>query len=160
MPAHRYNRPLSEHRASLSSFSAIPFSARCICSVSVLRSLPLKIPFVSVSCCFSFGSTVSCKCRISFALFCAFIISFYIVRNSAISISRTGFGGISCLRIRFCRKSFALLTILRNSPGSQPLLLIDWPVFLCILKSLLRRYPIITPYPLSCSIPVLRHCRL
>ena len=36
--------------------------------VSALRSLPLKIPFVSASCCFSFGSTVSCKCRISFAL--------------------------------------------------------------------------------------------
>src|SRR5699024_11470689 len=54
------------------------------------------------------------------------------VRNSAISISRTGFGGISCSRIRFCRKSFALFTILRNRLGSQPLLLIDWLVFSCI----------------------------
>ena len=48
------------------------------------------------------------------------IISFCMVRNSAISISRTGLGGIACSRIRFCRKSFALLTILRNRPGSQP----------------------------------------
>ena len=64
---------------------------------------------------------IGCLCqRISFALSCAFIISFCMVRNSAISISRTGFGGISCSRIRFCRKSFALLTILRNRPGSQP----------------------------------------
>src|SRR5699024_8435501 len=108
------------------------FSVRCICSVSALRSLPLKIPFVSASCCFSFGSTVSCKCRISFALSCAFIISFCMVRNSAISISRTGFGGISCSRIKFCRKSLALFTILRNRPGSQPLLLIDWLAFSCI----------------------------
>src|SRR5699024_2885410 len=41
-------------------------------------------------------------------------------------------GGISCSRIRFCRKSFALFTILRNRLGSQPLLLIDWLVFSCI----------------------------
>ena len=54
----------------LSSFSAISSSVRCICSVSDLRSLPLQIPFVSASCCFSFGSTVSCKYRIFFALFC------------------------------------------------------------------------------------------
>src|SRR5699024_5476574 len=83
-------------------------------------------------CCFSFGSTVSCKCRISFALSCAFIISFCMVRNSAISISRPGFGGISCSRIKFCRKSLALFTLLRNRPGSQPLLLIDWLAFSCI----------------------------
>ena len=60
------------------------------------------------------------------------IISFCMVRNSAISISRTGLGGIACSRIRFCRKSFALFTILRNRPGSQPLLLIDWLAFSCI----------------------------
>ena len=53
----------------LSSFSAISSSVRCICSVSDLRSLPLQIPFVSASCCFSSGSTVSCKYRIFFALF-------------------------------------------------------------------------------------------
>lgn len=59
-------------------------------------------------------------------------IGICMVPNSAISISRTGFGGISCSRIRFCRKSFALLTILRNRLGSQPLLLIDWLAFSCI----------------------------
>lgn len=35
-------------------------------------------------------------------------------RNSAISISRIRFGGISCLRIGFRRQTFALLTILRK----------------------------------------------
>ena len=74
---------------------------------------------MSANYCFSFGSTMSCKCRISFALPCAFIISFYMVQNSSISISRTYFNGISCSRIVFCRKSFVLLTILRNRLRSQ-----------------------------------------
>ena len=45
------------------------------------------------------------------------------------SISSVGLGGISFSRIRFCRKSFALLTILRNRLGSQPLSRIDWLTF-------------------------------
>ena len=64
--------------------------------------------------------------------------------KSVISISKTGFGGIACSRIRFCMKSFALLTILRNRLGSQPLLLIDWLVFSCISVHLTSRYSEIT----------------
>ena len=48
------------------------------------------------------------------ALSCTFIIRFRIWRNSAISISSVGLGGISFSRIRFCRKSFAFATIPRN----------------------------------------------
>lgn len=68
----------------------------------------------------------------SFALSCTFIIRFRIWRNSAISISSAGLGGISFSRIRFCRKSFAFATIPRNRLGNQPLLLIDWLAFSCI----------------------------
>ena len=63
---------------------------------------------------------------------CTFIIRFLIWRNSAISISSVGLGGISFSRIRFCRKSFAFATIPRNRLGSHPLLLIEWLAFSCI----------------------------
>lgn len=56
------------------------------------------------SYCFRSGSTLSCKCLISFALSCNLIIRLRIWRNSAISISSVGLGGILCSRIRFCRK--------------------------------------------------------
>ena len=57
---------------------------------------------------------------IAFACFCTFIIRFCIVRNSSISISRTGLGGISFSRMMAWRNSFALPTIFLNRFGSQP----------------------------------------
>ena len=87
--------------------------------------------FASESCYFSLG-TSSCKLRIALASSCTRIIRFRIVRNSVILILSVGFGGISCSRIRFCKKSFALLTIRRNRFGSQPLLRTDWLTLLWI----------------------------
>ena len=49
-------------------------------------------PFVSASCCFNCGRTLSCKFLIFTALSCTFIIRFLIWRNSAISISSVGLG--------------------------------------------------------------------
>ena len=94
------------------------------------------MPFVSASCAFNFG-TSSCKLRISFALSCTRIISFCIVRNSAISILRIGLGGNAVCRIKFCKNSFALLTILRNRLGSHPFVLMDWLAFWCISSFLI-----------------------
>ena len=75
---------------------------------------------------------IELKCLISFALSCTRIISCCIMRNSVILILSVGFGGISCSRIRFCRKSFALPTILRNISGSQPLFRMESLALSCI----------------------------
>lgn len=104
-------------------------------SFSAGLRLSLTLRSNSASCCFRSGSTLSCKCLISLALSCTLIIRLRIWRNSDISISSVGLGGISFSRIRFCRKSFVLLTMLRNRLGSQPLSRIDWLTFSWIYES-------------------------
>ena len=123
----------------LSNLSAISASVSLIFASNAFRSLPLKSPFVSASCCFNCGRTLSCKFLIFTALSCNFIIRFRVWWNSAISISSVGLGGISFSRIKFCRKSFAFATIPRNRLGSQPLHLIDWLAFSCISDCLISK---------------------
>ena len=46
---------LSEYRGVCPAFQRFPFPSAVSALSSAFRSLPLKIPFVSASCCFSFG---------------------------------------------------------------------------------------------------------
>ena len=99
------------------------------------------MPVVSASCCRRFGSVTSCIFLIAFACFCTFSIRFCIVRNSSISILRTGLGGISFSRMMACRNSFALPTIPRNRFGSQPFSRMDWLalswISVCLISNIL-----------------------
>lgn len=83
-----------------------------------LSFLTLENTRCSASCCRRFGSVTSCIFLITFACFCTFSIRVCIVRNSSISILRTGLGGISFSRMMACRNSFALPTIPRTTTAS------------------------------------------
>ena len=87
------------------------------CSPTLLRSLPLKMPlsYRQAAVLDLWQYLVLQVFDFLAALSCTFIIRFRIWRNSAISISSVGLGGISFSRIRFCRKSFAFA----HNPAEQ-----------------------------------------
>lgn len=76
--------------------SAISVSVSLIFTSSAFRSLPLKSPFVSASCCFNYGRTFSCKFLLFLALSCTFIIRFRIWRAATVEVLRDeGFSAIN-----------------------------------------------------------------